>query len=83
MADRTTLMLDDETRIAARRLAKRYGCTVSDAIRRSVLGQRDRVFGVPEQVRAERKRVLRRLFELFEGNDAEDEVRRLKTQDEG
>lgn len=83
MAHRTTLILDDETRAAARPLARRHGCTVSEAIRRSVISQRDASLGVPPKLRAERGRTLRRLFVLFEGNDARAEVRRLKREDEG
>jgi hypothetical protein len=41
------------------------------------------VFGVPAESRGERRKVLDRLFQLFEGHDAEDEIRRLKTQDPG
>jgi len=83
MLSRTTLLLDDETRTAARKLAHRYGCSTSEAIRRSVLHHRDAVFGVPPAQRDERVRVLNRLFDLFEGHDVTDEIRRLKEQDEG
>ncbi|MBZ5497797.1 MAG: hypothetical protein LAP85_15445 [Acidobacteriia bacterium] len=83
MSQRTTLILDPETRQAARQLALRYGCSTSEAIRRAVLRHRDTVFGVPVESRNERRRVLERLFKLFEGNDAEEETGRLKTQDQG
>ena len=83
MSTRTTLLLDDEVRTAARELAHRYGCSTSEAIRRAVLRQRDAVLGVPRDRRAERVRLLHRLFDLFEGHDAADEIRRLKEQDEG
>ena len=83
MAQRTTLILDPETKYAARQLALRYGCSTSEAIRRSVLRHRDSVFGVPAESRNERRKVLDRLFELFEGNDAGEEVDRLKTEDAG
>lgn len=83
MARRTTLILDDDTRHAARQLAMRYGCSTSEAIRRAILSHRDSVFGVPAESRRERKKVLERLFELFDGHDAEEEIRRLKSQDEG
>jgi hypothetical protein len=80
---RTTLMMDNETQRAARELALRYGCSTSEAIRRAVLRHRDAVFGVPAQTRMERVKILNHLFALFKGHDAEDEVQRLKTQDEG
>jgi antitoxin component of RelBE/YafQ-DinJ toxin-antitoxin module len=83
MAHRTTLLLDDETRAAARDLARQYGVTVSEAIRRSVIRQRDLAVGLPAERRAERRRALRRAIELFEGNDPAAEVRRLKAQDAG
>lgn len=79
---RTTILLDDETRLAARELAMRYGCSVSEAIRRAIIRQRDASMGVPASARKERAKVLERLFELFEGNDPEEEVDRLKQQDE-
>src|SRR5262245_37632297 len=71
MAQRTTLILDDETRHAARQLALHYGCSTSEAIRRAVLRHRDAVFGVPAESRKERRKVLDRLVELFSANDAE------------
>ncbi len=83
MSTRTTVLLDDEVRAAARELASRYGCSVSEAIRRAVLRHRDAVLGLPRSRRRERVRILDRLFDLFEGHDAADEVRRLKEQDEG
>lgn len=83
MTVRTTVLLDDEARAAARALAHRYGCSTSEAIRRAVLRHRDTVLGLPQPRREERARTLERLFHLFEGHDAAGEVRRLKEQDEG
>jgi hypothetical protein len=83
MAHRTTLLLDDETRTAARELARQFGISVSEAIRRSVIHQRDLTVGLPAERRAERVRALRRAVELFEGNDPAAEIRRLKAQDAG
>jgi hypothetical protein len=80
---RTTLMMDKETQQAARELALRYGCSTSEAIRRAVLRHRDALFGVPAQSRTERRKVLDRLVVLFEGHNAEEEVRQIKAQDEG
>jgi Trm5-related predicted tRNA methylase len=82
-ARRTTLILDEESRVAARQLADHYGCHVSEAIRRSLIAQRDSVAGVPKRIRQQRVRILKRLFEIFEGNDAAEEVRRLKMEDQG
>jgi len=83
MASRTTLILDDEARAAARQLARRYGCSVSEAMRRALIRQRDAEVGVPRERRRERARALRRLIGLFEGNDAVAEIRRLKAEDAG
>ncbi len=83
MAYRTTLLLDDETRRAAKQLALRYDCSTSEAIRRAVVRHRDAAFGVPPERRQERRKTLERLFDLFEGHDADEEIRRLKTEDEG
>jgi hypothetical protein len=83
MAHRTTILFDEETRRAAKELALRYDCSTSEAVRRAVIRQRDANFGVPGQAQRERVRALRRLFDLFEGNDAEAEIRRLKAEDEG
>jgi hypothetical protein len=82
-SQRTTLILDDETRKAARDLAAREGCSLSEAIRRAVIRQREGLFGVDAQGRRRRRKLLERLFVLFEGNDPEEEIRRLKTEDEG
>lgn len=83
MTQRTTLVLDEQSRAAARQLARRYGCSVSEAIRRSVIRQRDAEMGLSARRRRERALVLRRLFELFDGNDPAAEVRRLKEEDAG
>jgi hypothetical protein len=80
---RTSLMLDEETRRAARDLAVRYDCSVSEAIRRAVLKQRESVVGLSTAARLKRRKTLRRLFELFDDNDAEAEVARLKREDAG
>ena len=75
--------MDEESRQAARQLATRYGCSTSEAIRRAVIRHRDAVFGIPARSRQERRSSLLRLIDLFEGHDAEDEIQRLKAQDEG
>lgn len=80
---RTTVILDEESDRAARQLAEHYDCPVSDAIRRSLIAQRNSVAGVTKRVRQQRVRTLHRLFEIFEENDAAEEVRRLKAEDQG
>ena len=83
MSKRTTLWLDDDTLAAAQALALQYECSTAEAIRRAVVRHREAVLGLPEARRQEQIRLLRRLFDLFEGHDAEEEVRRIKEQDEG
>lgn len=83
MAQRTTLILDEDSKRAARELALRYDCSMSEAIRRAVVQHRDAVLGVAPESRRERRETLERLFDLFEGNDPEAEVRRLKREDAG
>ena len=82
MLTRTTIMLDDETRDLARKLARHHGCSMSEAIRRAVRGHGDSVFGVSEEFRQQRMATLERLFELFDGHDAEAEIRQRKSEDE-
>jgi hypothetical protein len=83
MAQRTTILLDEEAKDAARALARRYGCSVSEAIRRSVLRQRDAALGLTLRRRRLRARALRQLVKLFEGHDPAAELRRLKAEDAG
>jgi hypothetical protein len=83
MASRTTLILDEKARQAARQLAQRYGCSLSEATRRALIRQRDAEVGVPRERRRERVHALRRLFALFADNDPLVEVRRLKGEDGG
>ena len=80
MSKRTTLVLDDDARLAARELAHRYGCSTSEAIRRAIVRQRNAVLGIPPTRREERVRILERLFEQFQDNDPAEEVRRLKRE---
>jgi len=75
-------MLDEETREAARELAARYGCSVSEAIRRAVMAHRDSACGVSEEFRRQRVKVLERLIEMFDGHDADVEIRQRKAEDE-
>ncbi len=76
-------MLDEKTREAAKELAAKYGCSTSEAIRRAVMAHRNTVFGLPEDARRARVKTLERLFELFDGVDPEEEIRRIKDEDEG
>ena len=80
-SSKTTLVLDEETRQAAQQLALRNGCSMLEATRRAVLRQRDAAIGVPAERRQERRQILERLFELFAGNDPDEEIRQLNAAD--
>jgi len=83
MDKRTTIMLDDDTRRAARALAADLGCSTSEVIRRAVRSYWQSHTGVtPEQQRV-RKAAFLKLIELSEGMNVEAEIRRLKSEDEG
>jgi hypothetical protein len=45
--------------------------------------QRDAELGLPPERRRKRVAALRRLYDLFKGNDPAADVRRLKAEDEG
>jgi hypothetical protein len=81
MPTRSTLLLDEPTRLAAKTLAAKLKISPSEAVRRAVVHYRDEVLGVPDEARRRRIAALDRLFVLFEGHDAAEEVRRLKEQD--
>lgn len=79
---RTTIVLDEESQRAARELAAKYACSVSEAIRRAIVQQRSLELGVSEERRKERLQAFKTLITLFEGNDAAAEIQRLKDEDE-
>jgi hypothetical protein len=83
MANRTTILLDAKSRKAARELALHWDCSSSEAIRRAIVRERDAALGPSATAKAERRRLLEKLFELFEDNDAAAEVARLKSEDAG
>ena len=79
---RTSIVLDDDSRQAAHDLAAHYRCSMAEAIRRAIVRHRDVVHGVPPARRAERTQALLELADLFEEHDAEGEIERLKESDE-
>jgi predicted transcriptional regulator len=78
---RTTILLDDESRRAAKQLATALDVPPSEAVRRAIVAYRDQIVGVSADVRKKRVLAFTRARDLFEGNDAEAEVRSLKEQD--
>ncbi len=83
MAYRTTIVLDDESRAAARELAHSLNCSTSEAIRRAVIRYRDLTTGASEETRRQRSLALRRLIDLFDGDDVEEEIQQRKAEDAG
>jgi len=81
MARRTTILLDNKSRRAAKQLAGALDVSVSEAVRRAIVAYRDQVVGASVDARRRRVRAFQHAIELFEGNDAEAEVRALKQQD--
>lgn len=80
---RTTIVLDEEARRAARELASHYECSMSEAIRRAVAHEHERISGVSAEFRGRRRRALEQLFALFVEHDPDAELRELKRQDDG
>lgn len=79
---RTTIILDEETRRAARELALRLDCSTSEAIRRAIVRYHEITTGVSDEHRRRRVQALERLYELFEGHDPEAEIHQRKGEDE-
>lgn len=82
MSTRTTLILDEASRGAAKRLAAKLQVSPSEVVRRALVHYGDHVLGVVGERRRRRKNALARLSKLFEGNDPAAEVARLKEEDE-
>lgn len=82
MSHRTTIVLDDAALQALRELARRYGCSASEAVRRALVRHRDEVVGVHEEKRRRRAAALRELVARMDGQDAEAAIARLKAEDE-
>ena len=78
---RTTILLDEETRRAAKQLAVALDVTPSEAVRKAIVAYRDQVVGATAHARRRRVRALQRAAALFADNDPEAEVRALKEQD--
>jgi len=81
MAHRTTILLDDDSRRAAKQLAAEMEVTPSEAVRRAIVAYRDQIVGVTAESRKRRVQAFKRAIQIFADNDAEAEVRALKEQD--
>jgi hypothetical protein len=80
---RTTVILDEPSRMAAKTLARTLGITPSEAIRRALVAYRDQVVGgVSEAEIRRRKAAFGQLMELMDGNDPQAEIARLERENE-
>lgn len=82
MTERTTIVLDPDSRKAAEELAAADRTSMSQAIRRAVVEERNRRLGPGSAQQRRRRQALERLFELFVEHDAAAEIAELKRQDE-
>lgn len=82
MSTRTTLLLDDASRAAAKRLAAKLRVSPSEVVRRALVHYSDHVVGVSAERRRRRRRAFERLALMFENHDAGAEVQRIKEEDE-
>ena len=82
MRYRTTVLLDEPARLAAKKLAARLDVSPSEVIRRALVRYHDDILGSTGQARRKRVAAALRLAVLLEGNDAVSEVKRLKKEDE-
>ena len=81
MVHRTTILLSDDARRAARDVATALEVTPAEAVRRAIVAYRDQVLGVSADSRKRRVLAFKRAAELFADNDPVAEVGALKTQD--
>jgi hypothetical protein len=82
MKSRTTLVIDDKAWKAARQLARRHDCPLSEVTGRALIREGDAGPKVPRARRRERVKALRRLFDLFAGIDLAAEIKRLRVEDQ-
>jgi hypothetical protein len=79
---RTTIVLDEPSEAALQALVKHFGCSASEAVRRALVGERQRVLGVPEDKQRRRRAALEKLIEITDGHDWRAELARLKDEDD-
>ena len=82
MQTRTTILLDQPSRRAAKQLAAHLDVSPSEAIRRALAHYRNHVIGSPEADRRRRLAALDRSLVAFRGMDPAAELRRMKREDD-
>ena len=65
---RTTIVLDVGSEEALQALTRHYGCSASEAIRRSLPNHRHRILGVSQDKRRRRVAAFEKLAKLVEGS---------------
>lgn len=76
---RTTIILGDKERRAAKKLAAHWGVTPSEAIRRALLKVEAEEFEASRsRTRRERLAAFEELVKLFEGYDPQDELDQIR-----
>ncbi len=80
---RTTILLDPDSRRAAKQLAAKLDVSPSEVIRRALLRYRDELMGGSGAGIRRRRSALDRSLSVFAGVDPGAEVTRMKRDDEG
>ena len=75
-------MMDEKALGAARELAFANKTSVSEAIRQAVIRQRELQLGPKTGEVGRKLEILKELFQIFEGHDPDQEVQRLKEEDQ-
>jgi len=81
-AVRTTILLDPDTRRAAKQLAAKLDVSPSEAMRRATIRYRDELIGAPSKAERVRRRLdaLARAPEVFKNMDPAAEMRRIRRE---
>lgn len=82
MSIRTTLLLSNDSRRAAKQLSAKLQVSPSEVVRRALVHYSDHLLGVSAARRRRRKKALERLALMFDGHDPETELNQLKAEDE-
>jgi hypothetical protein len=79
---RTTVLLDEESQKAARRLAAHLNVSPSEAMRRALIAYQASLLGSSKASIRRRRALLDRLVEVSVGGDPAEEIRGRKEEDE-
>jgi hypothetical protein len=79
---RTTILLDEASQRAARKLAAHLDVSPSEAMRRAILAYHERLLGASRTDKRKRRELLDRLVAISAGGDPGEEIRRRKAEDD-